>query len=120
MTFHDDFESEFDALDQDVQDELLATAAAVERLGPRAGRPHVGKLNGSRHSNMKELRFNAGNGSQVWRAPFAFDSTQTGVILAAGDKQGKSESLFYKSLMKKADKRFDEHLTRSSKNKARR
>jgi len=31
-------------------------------------------------------------------------------VLAAGDKQGVSERLFYKRLIRKADERFDKHL----------
>ena len=33
------------------------------------GRPRVDTLNGSRHANMKEFRFQADNG--VWRVAFA-------------------------------------------------
>ncbi|NIQ00656.1 MAG: addiction module toxin RelE, partial [Nitrospinaceae bacterium] len=32
------------------------------------------------------------------------------MLLVAGDKSGKSEKTFYKRLIKKADKRFDDHL----------
>ena len=42
VEFHDDFDPEFDALEKDVQNELLATALVIERRGPEAGRPHVG------------------------------------------------------------------------------
>lgn len=42
-----------------VQDELRAQAAVIEHFGPGAGRPRVDTLNGSRHANMKELRFDA-------------------------------------------------------------
>jgi DNA-binding XRE family transcriptional regulator len=49
-------------LHKDVQDELLAHAALLEQFGPQLGRPRVDTLNGSRHSNMKELRFDASGG----------------------------------------------------------
>jgi hypothetical protein len=32
------------------------------------------------------------------------------VLLVAGDKSGTSEKRFYKQLIRKADKRFTEHL----------
>ncbi len=110
VEFHDEFEPEFDAMDEDVQDALLAAAKALQMLGPKAGRPYVGTLDDSKHSNMKELRFDAKNGAQVWRAAFAFDPTRRAIILAAADKQGMNQDLFYKRLVKKADNRFDMHL----------
>ena len=85
MKLHDDFEAEFKQFDANVRDELLAAAKAVEIAGPKAGRPHVDTLKGSEHDNMKELRFKASNGSQIWRAAFAFDTAQKGVILVAAD-----------------------------------
>ena len=110
VEFHDEFESEFKAMDEDVQDALLAAAKALQSLGPKAGRPYVDTLEGSKHANMKELRFDAGHGAEVWRAAFAFDPERHAIILTAGAKQGMSQSLFYKRLVKKADARFDEHL----------
>jgi len=35
VIFHDEFDPEFDAFSEDVQNELLAVARAVEMLGPR-------------------------------------------------------------------------------------
>ncbi|WP_211451560.1 type II toxin-antitoxin system RelE/ParE family toxin [Collimonas antrihumi] len=110
VSFHDEFDPEFDAFSVDVQDELLAVAAAVKELGPAADRPHVGTLENPRHPNMKELRFKANNGAEIWRAAFAFDPDREAVILVAADKQGIDESKFYKDLLKKANKRFDKHL----------
>jgi len=58
---------------------------------------------------MKELRFNAADG--VWRVAFAFDPKRKAILLVAGDKSGRSEKRFYKQLIKKADERFDSHIT---------
>ena len=65
VEFHEDFEPEFDALPEEVQDELLAHASLLSTFGPELGRPHVDTLNGSQYTNMKELRFLAAGG--VWR-----------------------------------------------------
>jgi len=65
VLFHDEFDAEFEALSEDVQDNLLAAAKAVQIAGPKAGRPHVDTLNGSKHANMKELRFTAHGGREV-------------------------------------------------------
>ena len=113
MLFHDEFDAEFDALSEDVQDNLLAAAKAVQIAGPKAGRPHVDTLDGSKHANMKELRFTAHGGREVWRALFAFDPAREAIVLVAGDKQGGNERLFYKRLIKVADERFDSHLRKS-------
>ena len=42
-----DFAPEFDALAEDVQDEMLAHAKLLEQFGPQLGRPPVDTLNGS-------------------------------------------------------------------------
>ncbi|RJG15704.1 type II toxin-antitoxin system RelE/ParE family toxin [Massilia cavernae] len=110
VSFHDDFEAEFDSFSPEVQDELLAAADAVRTLGPAADRPHVGTLKNPMHPNMKELIFKANNGAEIWRAAFAFDPERKAIILVAADKQGIDEGKFYKDILKKANKRFDQHL----------
>lgn len=108
VALHDDFNADLIALPQTVQDELLAMAGLLEVYGPMLGRPHADTLAGSRHSNMKELRFSAADG--VWRVAFAFDPERWAILLVAGDKSGVSEKRFYKGLIAKADRRFDDHL----------
>jgi len=108
VDFHADFVPEFEALNEAVQDELLAHVPVLETFGPQLGRPRVDTLKGSRHSNMKELRFDASNG--VWRFAFAFDTTRNAVVLCGGDKSGGSERRFYQQLISKADARYDAHL----------
>ncbi|OFA07566.1 hypothetical protein JAB9_05530 [Janthinobacterium sp. HH107] len=110
VTFHDDFDAEFDALPIDVQDELLASADALSKLGPAAGRPHVGTLKNPKHPNMKELRFKGNNGAEVWRAVFAFDTRREAVILVAAAKQGIGEDRFDRDLLFKANARYEQHL----------
>jgi hypothetical protein len=78
----------------------------LERLGPRLGRPRVDT--GSRHANLKELRFDASGG--VWRVAFAFDPQRKAILLVAADKSGGAERRFYKNLIAKAEKRFDHWL----------
>lgn len=108
-----EFEPEFDALDEDVQTEILALSRLLQQFGPQLGRPRVDTLNGSRHANMKELRFSVADGE--WRLAFAFDSVRKAVLLAAGDKSGGSAKRFYRALIRRADDRFDRHLARLAK-----
>ena len=63
--------------------ELLALS------GPALGRPHADTLAGSKHTNMKELRFSADGG--VWRVAFAFDPQRRALVLVAGDKAGVAQ-----------------------------
>lgn len=106
----DEFEPEFDALHEEVQTEILALSRLLQRFGPQLGRPRVDTLNGSRHANMKELRFSAADGE--WRVAFAFDTERKAILLVAGDKSGSGERRFYRNLIRKADERFDAHLAR--------
>jgi hypothetical protein len=106
----DEFEPEFDALPVDVQTEILALSRLLQQFGPRLGRPRVDTLNGSRHANMKELRFSAAGGE--WRVAFAFDMERKAILLVAGDKSGVNERRFYRELIRRADDRFDAHLAR--------
>ena len=113
VLFYDAFDAEFEDLPEAVQDELLAHAGLLEEFGPQLGRPRVDTLNGSRHANMKELRFDAEGG--VWRVAFAFDPRRKAILLVCGDKSGGGEKRFYKQLIRKADERFDDHLDKVSK-----
>jgi hypothetical protein len=111
VAFGDEFEPEFKLLPEAVQDELLAHMVLLERFGPHLGRPRVDTLNGSRHANMKELRFRAER--RVWRVAFAFDRQREAVLLVAGDKSGTKSAGFYRRLIAIADQRFDAHLERT-------
>lgn len=108
VLFQDDFDTEFAALSEDLQDELLAHAKLLEEFGPNLGRPTVDTLKGSRHANMKELRFAWNN--EVWRVTFAFDPKRQAVLLVGGDKGGANQRRFYQRLIAVSDERYDSHL----------
>jgi hypothetical protein len=106
----DEFETEFDELHEDVQTEILALACLLQQFGPQLKRPHADTLNGSKHANMKELRFNTADGE--WRVAYAFDKKRKAILLVAGDKSDVNEKKFYRELIRKADNRFESHLAR--------
>jgi hypothetical protein len=108
VLFHDDFHAEMQAMSAALQDELLAHARLLQEFGPHLGRPTVDTLKGSKHANMKELRFDHDGG--VWRVAFAFDTERAAILLVGGDKGGTEQRRFYKKLIGSADARFDEHL----------
>ena len=109
----DEFQPEFDNLRRDVRIQILALSRLLQQFGPQLGRPQVDTLKGSRHANMKEARFSAADGE--WRLAFAFDPTRRAMLLVAGDKSGGSARRFYRTLVRKADERFDRHLARLAK-----
>ena len=91
-----------------MQDELLAHDLLLSQFGPGLGRLTADTLKGSKHANMKELRF--GWQGAVWRVAFAFDPHRQAMLLVAGDKGGADQKRFYKRLIGLADARFDTRL----------
>jgi hypothetical protein len=108
IIFHDDFVPEYRELSEAVQDVLVALTTILREKGPLLGRPQVDTLKGSRHANMKELRFDADGG--VWRVAFAFDPERKAILLVARDKGGVGQRRLYRDLLLVADRRFDQHL----------
>lgn len=105
VEFCPEFSDEFDGYAMEIQDEILISARLLAELGPTLGRPHADRLNGSRYSNMKELRV-----TRTWRVAFAFDPDRKAILLVAGDKKGRNQKRFYEALIRKADARMDRHL----------
>jgi hypothetical protein len=108
VEFDEAFAEDFARLAADVKIELAAYVELLRQFGPQLGRPYADTLKGSKHANMKELRFDAADG--VWRVAFAFDPGRSAILLVAGDKSGGSEKRFYRRLIETADRRFDRHL----------
>lgn len=108
VLLHGAFDEELSRLAEDLQDELLAHARLLAEFGPNLGRPTVDTLKGSRHANMKELRFSWQG--QAWRVAFAFDPRRQAILLVGGNKGGADQRRFYKRLITMADARYDEHL----------
>jgi hypothetical protein len=109
----DEFLPEFSVFQEEIRTEILALARLLQQFGPQLGRPRVDTLHGSRHANMKELRFSAAGGE--WRVAFAFDPKRRAILLVAGNKSGVSEKRFYRELIRKSDDRFDAYLSRLKK-----
>lgn len=90
VDLHDEFVAEYGELHKDAQDELLGHIELLETFGPQLGWPRVDTFNGSRHANMKELRFDAADG--VRRFAFAFDPKRRAIILCVGDKSAAARN----------------------------
>ena len=91
-----------------VREEVAALALLLRQFGPQLRRPDCDTLKGSKHPNMKELRFTLPDGE--WRVAFAFDPRRNAILLGGGSKSGMPEKRFYRELIRVADARFDEHL----------
>ncbi len=65
-------------------------------------------MKGSKHANLKELRFTLADGE--WRIAFAFDPRRQAILLVGGSKSGTNERQFYRDLIRTADGRYDAHL----------
>jgi hypothetical protein len=82
----------------------------LEIEGPRARRPVVDSVKGSRHANLKELRTRVG--PNQYRVFFAFDPSRRAVLLIGGDKSG--DARFYERMIRLADHLYDRHIGRRS------
>jgi len=105
VLFHGEFQPEFAGLPEDIQDEFLARLKVLGQFGPQLGRPNVDTLQGSKFSNMKELRFQLDG---IWRFAFAFDPERNAIVLCGGDKEGDKD--FYRDLIATADRRYTAHI----------
>lgn len=93
-------------LDENEQVSIAASVLVLEEEGPNLGRPHVDTIEGSRHTNMKELRTQ--HGGRPLRTFFAFDPRRAAILLIGGDKTG--DKRFYDRLVPVADDLYDVHL----------
>jgi hypothetical protein len=101
VDLHDDFVPEFHELHKDGRTNCWPISSFSNNSARNWDRPRADTLNGSRHANMKELRFDAADG--VWRFAFAFDPKRRAIVLCGGDKSGGGEKRFYRQLIDKAD-----------------
>jgi hypothetical protein len=91
---------------QSERTEILGYVELLKKQGPNLRRPYVGKIDGSKHANMKELVIQIAG--KPWRVLFAFDSKRSAFLLIGGNKGG--DSRWYQTNIPIADARFDKHL----------
>ncbi len=108
VLFDPAFKAEAKRFSRAVQMELAALVVLLKHFGPQLRRPHCDTLKGSKHTNMKELRFTLPDGE--WRLAFAFDPQRRAILLVGGSKSGTNEKQFYRDLIRIADERFTTHL----------
>ena len=95
------------------QDDVLKIYAGLELLtteGPQLGRPYADTIQGSKYSNLKELRIQFK--TSVFRLFFIFDPIRQAIVLCGGDKKGKNQKRFYKEMINLAEQTYDAYLAR--------
>ena len=106
VEYTEEFGDWWDSLDVAEQRSVFASVELLRQDGPNLGRPRADRLEGSKHTNMKELRTQ--HRGRPYRTFFAFDPRRTAILLIAGDKTG--DDRFYDRMIPKADSLFDEYL----------
>jgi hypothetical protein len=106
VEYTDEFGRWWDGLEQSQQERLRASVQLLMQFGPSLPRPHADTIEGSRHTNMKELRTQ--HQGRPLRTFFAFDPLRHAILLIGGDKTG--DQRFYDKMVPEADRLYDEHL----------
>lgn len=101
----DEFDSWWEQLTELEQESLVSLVEKLQERGPALPRPLADTVEGSRHSNMKELRSLGGN----IRVLFAFDPRRTAILLIGGDKTGRWKK-WYTEMIPVADELYDVYL----------
>lgn len=94
-----------------VQDKALrrvvgAYIGLLEEQGPQLRRPYADTLEGSKISNLKELRIQ--HRGEPYRILYAFDPKRQALLLIGGNKAG--DKRWYKRMMPLAETIFERHL----------
>ena len=94
-----------DTLSDSEWNAIMGAIDLLEQRGPSLGRPAVDSIEGSRHSNMKELRSFGGH----LRALFAFDPKRQALVILGGDKEGDWTGWYARNIPI-ADNLYDDYL----------
>lgn len=106
VEYTDEFGQWWDSLDGGAQERLRASVLLLQQFGPSLPRPHADTVEGSRYTNMKELRTQ--HQGRPLRTFFVFDPRRSAILLIGGDKTG--DKRFYEEMIPEADRLYDEHL----------
>lgn len=115
-------ESWLDRQDEVTVARILDALEQLKQNGPTQGRPLVDTLKHTKVKNLKELR-PASPGATEVRILFAFDPKRKAIMLLGGDKsKGKNGRVkwagWYEEAIPKAEKLYEEHLSRQGGNDA--
>ena len=106
VEYTDEFGEWWKELAEAVQEDIAGTVRLLMEQGPNLAFPYSSKIEGSKHSHMRELRVQSGG--RPIRVFYAFDSRRSAILLIGGDKTG--DHRFYKTMILTADRLYDAHL----------
>ncbi len=105
VTFSTEFTIWLNAQSFQAKAKIVGDMRLLQERGPALGRPQVGKISGSKITNLKELCVQVGG--SPYRLFFAFDSNRQAVVLCGGDKTG--DKRFYNDMIPIAEALFERH-----------
>ncbi len=106
IEYTDEFGSWWCELSESEQESLAASVRLLEERGPNLGFPHSSGINGSKHSQMRELRTQ--HEGRLYRTLYSFDPRRSAILLIGGDKTGNDR--WYEVNIPIADQLYDNHL----------
>jgi hypothetical protein len=92
VEYTDEFEQWWEELDADEQESVTASVGLLEEMGDNLPFPHSSGVNGSKHSKMRELRFQ--HKGDPYRILYAFDPRCAAIL----SKSAKEYSIHSASL----------------------
>jgi hypothetical protein len=93
-------------LTEDEQDSVDISVDMLQERGPNLPFPYPSGINGSKHSQKRELRIQ--HKGDPYRVLYAFDPRRAAILLMGGNKPG--DNRWYERFVPIADKLYDEHL----------
>ena len=106
VEYTDEFDQWWSGLTEEEQVSWAASVKLLEERGPHLGFPHSSGINGSKHSDMRELRTQ--HLGKPYRTLYAFDPLRNAILLIGGDKTGDDRLYDVNVLI--GDRLYDEHL----------
>ncbi len=106
VEYTDEFETWWQTLSAEAQDDVAAVVTALEQRGPQLPFPYSSSIAGSRHGHMRELRVQS-QGDPL-RIFYAFDPRRAAILLIGGNKAG--DNRFYERMIPQADRLYDDYL----------
>ena len=106
IEYTDEFGEWYSVLTEIQQDDIASIVGLLEAQGTKLGFPYSSKINGSKHSRMRELRVQT-QGHPI-RIFYCFDPKRDAILLIGGDKTG--DKRFYQRMILIADRLYDIYL----------
>ena len=106
IEYTDEFGQWYSVLEEIQQNDIASVVGLLEDRGTNLGFPFSSKINGSKHSKMRELRIQSqGHPLRVF---YCFDPKRDAILLIGGDKTG--DKRFYQKMIPIADRLYDLYL----------